>query len=258
MFDDTGGARASVERGGLVALAAGRRSLVTLQQRAAEKVFNARLSRREFMKLAAGASVSGALWGPLARAAARFELETGGNEVCVRAGGAPLFHLSTDHFDGTPRITVRRGKNAFAIRLNHALFPGTNASADLVLAGHREGVGWQARLRLPSLDFDASFPFEQWLLGYPVARSAVRFPFELSRASRWAITVDHKATATLLPGRAPVAGSLWHAKSRTISSLRRDVCPDCRPENDIGGGVIGVKSPMEAISMEGIAERSAV
>lgn len=137
-------------------------------------------SRRDLLRILGGASATIPLWGPLARAATSFSFDADDTNAKFSLNGIPLCHLRTDCFDGKPKLLVRKEEGRFAIRLVQAVFPGTNLPADLILAGSRTAVGWESRLRIASLQFDATFPFEQWLIGQPVARSPVTFPSALA------------------------------------------------------------------------------
>lgn len=198
-------------------LTASRPDLTQLQQDIAERLFNARLSRRRLLQLSAGVSLSGCLIGPLARAAARFELTHIDGAARFDVGGVPLFSVSVSYFDGDPKISVRQGPDAFVVRLTRARFPGTAVPADFVLAAERVDTGWAARLRFGALDFDATFSFEQWLLGHSVAHSSANLSGLFVSAGSCNVLARDKVEVAFLPN--------WTLRLRggDIPSIRSDV-----------------------------------
>lgn len=142
-----------------------------------ERLICAKLSRRDALQLSLTAALAAPLFGPLARAASRFEIDAQQpGRIAIRIGETTLFEVRTDQFDGPKSSLVARNQSGkhFSIQLKHAFFPGTAVAADFELSAIHTDIGWQARLVWPALGFDASFAFEQWLLGFPVAVSPIQ------------------------------------------------------------------------------------
>lgn len=180
-------------------------------------------SRRDLLRILGGASATIPLWGPLARAATSFSFDADDTNARFSLNGIPLCHLRTDCFDGKPKLLVRKEEGRFAIRLVQAVFPGTNLPADLILAGSRTAVGWESRLRIASLQFDATFPFEQWLIGQPVARSPVTFPSALATEQGTTVNTRNGTGTVLYPDWTI---QLQGADSATVTSAVGEISGD--------------------------------
>ena len=124
-----------------------------------------RTSRRAVLMGLAGAGAGMPLAGALARAASRFSVSSHDGRLAVIVGGLEAWVVDEQWFDGTPKLTVRRGESYLDVVLEQALFPGTNVNANFSLVARQDGARWTARLQFPALDFISDFAFEPWLLG---------------------------------------------------------------------------------------------
>jgi len=159
------------------------------------RLFRTRLSRRELLRLGLGVGATLPLTGSLARAATHFNLRSNGQSAQFLIEGVPAWEIDPSRFDGSPTLTTKRGDSKVLVRLSHAYYPGTRLSADLFLLARLGPEGWQARLLLPGLGFDATLSFENWLLGQQPAFARLRVDSSV---------YDLKAAALVLRGDAAV------------------------------------------------------
>lgn len=130
-----------------------------------------RTTRRSLLLGVAGVSAGLPMAGALARAASRFSVDTTSTRLNVQVGGRSAWRVDTTWFDGRPRLNVKHSDGYLRVQLRDALFPASKLPADFTLVTKRAGVDWTARLSFPAIDFDAEFPFDQWLLGLERAKA---------------------------------------------------------------------------------------
>ena len=156
-------------------LATIRRCAVTRQAALLEGLLNCQVSRRDLLRMMTGASLTTSLFGPLARAATLFQVKSDSKSVLVSISGMPAFNLRVDQFDGTPILSCCHDSRSFVLGLTGARIPGTPIPAEFELCALHTGSGWEGSLVWPALAYHATFPFEQWLIGRPVAHSPINF-----------------------------------------------------------------------------------
>ena len=129
----------------------------------------------------------------------RFSVTVGSTDVRFLVAGVPVFEVSTDFFDGEQRLYCVQRNGSVALDLKGGLLPGTNIPADFQLLAEHCGSGWLGKLAWPGLGFSADFPFEQWLLGRPVAQGSASISDLLSLVSHASLRNTHNLAATFFP-----------------------------------------------------------
>lgn len=140
-----------------------------------EKLIGSQVSRRDVLRLSLTATLGAPIFGPLARAASRFEIQANAPQhVAILVANEVLFEVRARDFGLDARIDFQQtSPDEFGIRLHNGWLPGTRLAADFELRVARGNNGWQAGLVWPALGYTALFDFEPWLLGFPVASGAL-------------------------------------------------------------------------------------
>jgi hypothetical protein len=163
------------------------------------KLTEGRLSRRDLLTFSMGVGAAGALWGPLARAAARFDVEADRSRARIIIGGVSAFEVSADRFDGEPVVNCRRTNREFSIQLSNGYIPGTRVPAEFELSGENSAGEWEGRFCWPALAFQATFSLEHWLLGRPVARGHMNLSRLLASLQSGAFDQPAPSEGTFFP-----------------------------------------------------------
>ena len=140
-----------------------------------EKLIGSQVSRRDVLRLSLTATLVAPIFGPLARAASRFEIQAQAPQrAAILVANEVLFEVRARDFGPDARVEFQQpSADEFAIRLHSGWLPGTRLAADFELRVARGKSGWQAGLVWPALGYAAFFDFEPWLLGFPVASGAL-------------------------------------------------------------------------------------
>lgn len=165
-----------------------------------EKLFGSRVSRRDALRLSLTATLAAPIFGQLARAASRFDIQAQApNRIAILVANEVLFEVRARDFGPDAQIDFQQpSTDEFVIRLHNGWLPGTRLAADFVLRVSRGSSGWQASLVWPALGYATSFDFEPWLLGFPVATGKVDASRLLSSLDL-AVDTTTSASAVFLP-----------------------------------------------------------
>ncbi len=134
------------------------------------------MSRREMLGMA-GVAAIGLL--PVARAVESsvlgpMECTARRGRVAFAMGGVDRWVIDANRFAGSPDLQVEKADGLIKFRLVNARYPGTDLPADMACEVRRGLAGWQMTLKMKLGGFEATVPFERWLVGRETARSSVR------------------------------------------------------------------------------------
>lgn len=163
------------------------------------RLLGANVSRRSLLSLSLGAGSLAPLLAPLSRAVAGFRVNRRRSECSLELGGETLFRIAADMFDGKPRINCESQPHSLKISVEGGRLPGTSVPADLLLKASRNGFGWEGSFSIPGLRFACEFPFDQWLLGNPVARSGVQLEGVFCNSGDYDVSLPSRVDAVLYP-----------------------------------------------------------
>ncbi|HSS21291.1 MAG TPA: hypothetical protein VLL54_14550 [Pyrinomonadaceae bacterium] len=139
---------------------------------ARKKNFN----RRQFLGWTGTAALGAATQVKKLRAGQFQPLEIKGDEtrLAFLLDGEERWVIDPQLFGGTPKLTIDRSGGHFHFELSGATYPGTKLPANLSCDLNRARKSWNMSLRMELGNFQATVPFERWLLGDEVASARVR------------------------------------------------------------------------------------
>lgn len=183
-----------------------------------EKLIGSQLSRRDALRLSLMVTLTAPIFGPLARAASRFEIQTQAPQrVAILVANEVLFEVCAMNFGPDAQVDFQRpSADEFAIRLHSGWLPGTRLAADFELRVMHGTAGWRAKLVWPALDYATSFDFEPWLLGFPVCTGSVDAA-RLLKSLDLAVATTASASAVFLPD--------WTLEINLASAMRANLPP---------------------------------
>ena len=92
-----------------------------------------------------------------------FRIDSSPGKVVFAMRGAPRWTVDTTRFDGRPKVGLDRSGKQIVVRLDGAIFPGTDLSADFVAVLTPGLSGWRMHYS-SALGFEGDVPFEAWLM----------------------------------------------------------------------------------------------
>ncbi|MDH5774226.1 MAG: hypothetical protein OEZ57_04855, partial [Nitrospirota bacterium] len=162
------------------------------------------VSRRHLLGIAAVAAVG---FSPavkvvetvLASTGDAFEPTFTKNRVAFSQNGQERWVIDTQNFSGHPRLTYTQTKGRISLELRHALFPGTQLSADFSCTLTQQTFGWEMALSFSLGSFSSNTSFEQWLAGLEPARAPVWLDDHLCDVSLGKLEIVGRAHAEFFP-----------------------------------------------------------